>query len=106
MLAYYLEWHLREALAPVLFADEELDVTRRTRDPVKPAVASKSAKKKKITKRGKDGTPLHSLSTLLTDLSTLCCNRCRMGDSDTGITVNRLTEATPFQERVFELLNL
>ena len=106
MLAYYLEWHLREALAPVLFADEELDVTRRTRDPVKPAVASKSAKRRKMTKRGKDNTSLHSLSTLLTDLSTLCCNRCRVGDPDTGITVNRFTEATPFQERVFELLNL
>ncbi len=106
MLAYYLEWHIREALAPVLFADEELNVTRRTRGPVKPAVASESAKKKKMTKQGKDGTPLHSLSTLLTDLGTLCRNKCWVGDSDTGITVNRLTEATPFQERVFELLNL
>jgi transposase len=121
MLAYYLEWHLREALAPVLFADEESSLTeefrcvpcgstelgvRRTRDPVKPAVASKSAKKKKMTKRGKDGTPLHSLSTLLTDLGTLCCNKCRVCDPGTGITVNRFTDATPFQERVFELLNM
>ncbi len=138
MLAYYLEWHLREALAPVLFADEEsncgknsygvpsgstensrasaggvpsgsteLDVTRRTRDPVKPAVASKSAKRKKMTKQGTDGTPLHSLSTLLTDLSTLCSNRCRMDEfAGADVTIDRFTEATPLQERVFELLNL
>ncbi len=107
MLAYYLEWHLREALSPVLFADEELDVTRRTRDPVKPAVASKSAKRKKMTKQGKDGTPLHSLSTLLTDLGTLCSNRCRMDEfAGANVTIDRLTEATPFQERVFELLDL
>jgi len=123
MLAYYLEWHLREILAPVLFADEEsnlaesscsapsgsteLDVTRRTRDPVKPAVASKSAKVKKMTKQGKDGTPLHSLSTLLTDLGTLCSNKCRMDEfAGASVTIDRLTEATPFQEGVFELLNL
>lgn len=107
MLAYYIEWHLRQSLAPVLFEDEELETARRTRDPVKPAEASDSAKKKKITKQSKDGMPLHSLSTLLTDLGTLCSNRCRMDEfAAANVTINRFTEATPFQERVFQLLDL
>ena len=107
MLAYYVEWHLRQSLAPVLFADEELETARRTRDPVKPAEASDSAKKKKITKQSQDGIPLHSLSTLLTDLGTLCSNKCRMDEfAAADVIINRFTEATPFQERVFELLDL
>ena len=107
MLAYYVEWHLRQSLAPVLFTDEELEAARRTRDPVKPAEASDSAKKKKITKQSEDGMPLHSLSTLLTDLGTLCSNKCRMDEfAAADVTINRFTEATPFQERVFELLDL
>jgi len=107
MLAYYVEWHLRQSLAPVLFADEELETARRTRDPVKPAEVSDSAKKKKITKQSQDGIPLHSLSTLLTDLGTLCSNKCRMDEfAAADVTINRFTEATPFQERVFELLDL
>ncbi|MCK5036849.1 MAG: hypothetical protein KAS73_13220 [Candidatus Sabulitectum sp.] len=97
---------LAERLVCVPGVSTELDATRRTRDPVKSAVASKSAKRKKMTKRGEDGKSLHSLSTLLKDLSTLYCNRCRVGDLAAGITVNRFTEATPFQERVFELQNL
>ena len=47
MLAYYVEWHMRQALAPLLFQDEELDEHRRERDPVKPAQPSQLIKRKK-----------------------------------------------------------
>jgi transposase len=47
MLAYYVEWHMRKALAPLLFDDEELDENRKKRDPVKPAKPSDSAKRKR-----------------------------------------------------------
>lgn len=47
MLAYYVEWHMRKALAPLLFADQELDENRKTRGPVKPEKTSVSAKQKK-----------------------------------------------------------
>ncbi|MCD4776194.1 MAG: hypothetical protein K8S15_09130 [Candidatus Aegiribacteria sp.] len=54
-----------------------------------------------------DGFQLHSLSTLLTDLGTLCNNKCRMDEfAAADVTINRFTEATPFQERVVQLLDL
>ena len=47
MLAYYVEWHMRQALAPLLFDDEQLRRDRATRDPVAPAQASASAQRKR-----------------------------------------------------------
>ncbi len=65
MLAYYVEWHMRKALAPLLFDDEELDENRKTRDPVKPAKPSVSAKEKKGQKLTSEGFVVHSFDTLL-----------------------------------------
>ncbi len=60
-----------------------------------------------MTKQGRDGTYLHSLFTLLTDLGILCSNRCRMDEfAGADVTIDRLTEATAFQERAFDLLSL
>jgi transposase len=74
MLAYYVEWHMRQALSPLLFHDEELEVDRARRDPVAPAQSSASVRRKKHTRVGDDGLPLHSFQTLLAELATRC--RC------------------------------
>jgi transposase len=102
MLAYYVEWHMRKALAPILFDDEELDRNRTTRHPVRPAEASISAKTKKARKLTPDGLPVQSFSTLLAELGTRCRNRCRAGD----VTFVRLAETTPIQTKAFLLLDL
>jgi len=106
MLAYYVEWHMRKALSPVLFQDDELDEARWQRDPVAKAEASQSVRKKKRTKKTDDGWPIHSLRTLLNELGTRCKNTCRAGEGKTAIRFEQLTEASSFQQHVFELLNL
>ena len=103
MLAYYVEWHMRKALAPILFDDETLTATKKTRHPVKPAEASVSAQKKKATKHTPEGLPVQSFSTLMAALGTRCRNRCRVGER---ISFTRLTEPTPLQAKALELLGL
>ena len=105
MLAYYVEWHMREALAPLLFHDEELKTDRARRDPVAPAMPSQSARAKKATRITKDGLPLHSFQTLLAALATRCRNTARL-KSDASRTVPIVTEPTPLQLRAFKLLGL
>jgi transposase len=106
MLAFYVEWHLRKALASVLFDDEELDAARWTRDPVAKAEPSESARAKKRSRKTEAGWPVHSLQTLLSDLATRCKNTCRTGQGKTLIRFEQVTEATPFQKHVFSLLGL
>jgi transposase len=106
MLAYYVEWHMRKALAPLLFDDEELDQNRKKRDPVKPAQPSASAKKKKTLRLTSEGLMVQSLDTLLMELATRCRNRCRIKSDPKGPTFYQLTEKSPLQERAFQLLGL
>lgn len=104
LLAYYVEWHMRQALAPLLFADEELDQDRRRRDPVAPASSSVSAKRKKFQRQTSDGLPVHSFDTLLQSLATRTRNTCHIQSS--GQTFQQLTPATPLQQRALQLLGL
>lgn len=107
MLAYYVKWHMRNALAPLLFVDEEIDVLRTTRDPVAPAVPSPSAQRKKHRHRtADDGFPTHSFDTLLAELAMRCRNRCRVKSAAGSPPFYQPTERTPLQERAFELLEL
>lgn len=106
MLAYYVEWHLRKALCSVLFEDDELDAARWTRDPVAKAEPSERARQKKGTKKTTDGWPVHSLHSLLTELATRCRNTCRAGQGKTLLRFQQVTEATPFQAHIFELLEI
>ena len=106
MLAYYVEWHMRKALAPLLFDDEQLDQDRKTRDPVAPAKPSASAKKKKTLRVTTEGLPIHSFETLLAELATRCRNRCRIKSDPNSPTFSHLTQPTPLQQRVFDLLQL
>ena len=59
MLAYYVEFHMRQALAPLLFDDEEVEQDRKRRDPVKPARPSASAERKRLSKQSAHGFPAH-----------------------------------------------
>jgi transposase len=106
MLAYYVEFHMRKALRPLLFDDEELDEDRKRRDPVKPAKPSASAKKKKVLRLTPDGLPVQSFQTLLNELGTRCRNLCRVNSQPTGGSFEVLTEPTALQKRAFKLLGV
>jgi transposase/ribosomal protein L35 len=105
MLAYYVEWHMREAWAPLLFEDEELSQQRQQRDPVAPAQPSPSARRKKATRLSSDGLPLHSFKTLLAELAKRCRNTCRVR-TDPASRFTTLTEPSPLQARALQLLGL
>jgi len=106
LLAYYVEWHLRKALVPLLFEDEELDEERKTRDPVAPAQPSEKARKKKALRRTPEGFPVHDFNTLLAEMATRCRNWCRFGNEPDAPIFPRLTEPTPYQAKVYELLQV
>lgn len=106
MLAYYVEWHMRKTLAPLLFDDEEPEEGKALRpSPVAPALKSASAKKKASTKRTKDDLPVHSFQTLLMDLSTITKNTVlpKFPEAD---SFEQITRATPLQQRALDLLNV
>jgi transposase len=75
MLAYYVEWHIKEAWRSLLFSDEEVDL-KKIRDPVLPTVPSENAREKARTKRTSEGFQAHSFRSLLTHLSTITRNTC------------------------------
>jgi hypothetical protein len=106
MLAYYVQWHMRRALAPLPFDDEELRQDRARRDPVAPAESSASAQARKVSRLTADGWPVQSLQTLLRHLATRCRNTCRIPSNLSGTTFRQLTEATPLQARALQLLGL
>jgi hypothetical protein len=71
MLAYYLEWHMRQSLAPMLFEDTDKHAAEALRaSVVAPAQRSPAAVLKQTTKLSPDGLPVHSFQTLLADLAT------------------------------------
>jgi transposase len=106
MLAYYVEWHMREALAPVLFDDEDPQAGEALRrSVVAPAQRSPAAQAKAASKRTADGTPVHSFQTLLSDLATICQNRIQPDVSGAG-TFAKMTQPTTFQEQVMTLLKV
>ena len=105
MLAYYVEWHLREAWRELMFADTEQQA-KATRDPVAPAERSTSAQAKAATHILADGTPAHSFSTLMAELATIVRNTCRAlnAESDSP-TFEVTTTAAPKQRRAMELVH-
>jgi Transposase DDE domain len=106
MLAYYLEWHMRQGLAPMLFedADKQAAETLRT-SVVAQAQRSPAAVQKQTTKSTPDGLPVHSFQTLLADLATIAQNTIV-----TAITpkypLTMVTRPTPTQHKAFQLLGL
>ena len=106
LLAYYVHWHLRQALAPLLFDDEDLEAEQARRDPVLAAQPSDSAKRKKRKRLTEDGLPLQSLETLMAHLGTRARHQCRLPSEPDAPCVQRLTEPTPLQQRAFELIRM
>lgn len=106
MLAYYVQWHMKQKLAPLLFIDEEAGENTRQRSPVAPAEPSASAMEKKMSKTTDDGLPVHSFTTLLEELGTHTRNICAAGSHDSEITFPVLSELTPIQQRAYELLEI
>jgi Transposase DDE domain len=106
MLAYYVEWHMRQRLKPMLFDDERLDEAHATRSSaVAKAVRSEHAKGKEASRCADDGLPLHSFRTLLKDLGTLAYNVTHTQASpQTKIILT--TRPTPLQAKAFTLLAL
>ena len=103
MLAYYVEWHMREAWRPLMFADEDQQA-KATRDPVAPAKRSAAANQKAASRQLADGTPVHSFRTLLHDLSSIVRNDCRTDGADCAPTFSVTTTPTPEQRRAYDLL--
>jgi len=104
MLAFYVEWHLREAWAPLLFADPD-QVAKATRDPVAPAQRSAAAQRKAQTKLTPEEQPVHSFGTLLAELATLVRNTCRTPSAGAQApTFEVLTSATALQQRAMALV--
>ena len=106
MLAYYVEWHMRRALAPLLFDDDDPAAAEAARtSPVAPARVSQAARAKAGRKRTPDGLPVHSFQTLLDDLATLTRNRVRPAVPG-AMTADMLARPTPLQAKAFDLLGV
>ena len=104
MLAFYVEWHMREAWAPLMFADTDSQA-KATRDPVAPAQRSASASAKAASKRLDDGEVAHSFATLMTQMATIVRNTCRTpgAGADTP-TFELLTTPSAHQQRALALI--
>lgn len=103
MLAYYVEWHMRRALAPLLFDDPDPAAGQALRTSVvAPAQRSLAALQKAHTQKTEEGLPVHSFQTLLQDLSTLALNTVQMGEN----TFELITTPTPVQQRALDLLKV
>jgi hypothetical protein len=106
MLAYYLEWHMRQRLAPMLFDDtDKAAAEAQRRSVVAQAQRSKAAVKKQSTGLTADGLPVHSFRSLLDDLATLARNTITTAITpDYPLTV--MTRPTPIQQKAFNLLGV
>lgn len=106
MLAYYVEWHMRRLLAPLLFDDHDRVAAEAGRPSiVAPAPRSAAASAKDARKRTDDDFPVHSFQTLLADLATLTKNRVRVGDRSNS-EFYMVSQPTPIQQRAFQLLEV
>ena len=104
LLAYYVEWHLRRAWEPLLFEDEELAEDRRRRDPVAPARASTSTRRKKTTHMTPSGLPVQSFRTLMAHLGTRCRNTCMVSADPNQTPFHQVTEADALQAEALRLI--
>jgi hypothetical protein len=105
MLSYYISWHMKQALAPILFQDnDKLAAAAKRTDPVAPAQRSDEALTKAARKRTDDDTPVHSFTSLLADLATICANTIQPTDDLPPFT--KITTPTPPQRHALDLLGV
>jgi hypothetical protein len=106
MLAYHLEWHMRQALRPILFEDHDKAAAEAARPSiVAKAERSRAADRKAAAKRTDDGLPVHSFHSLLADLATITRNTMAMSESNDATFV-LYPKLTPVQDRAFEFLGV
>ena len=106
MLAYYVEWHMRRAFAPLLFDDhDKLSAERSRRSVVAPAQRSPKALRKARLKKTDDGSPVHSFHTLLEDLASVAKNYIKPEGLELDPFV-KITNPTPLQQKAFDLLGV
>lgn len=105
MLAYYVEWHMRQALAPMLFDDHEKAAAQRE-SIVAPAQRSAAALAKAYYKVNEDGMTVHSFRTLLEDLSTIAKNTVEIQNAPQSGRFYKLTQPTNLQQRALNLLEV
>jgi len=104
MLAYYVEWHMREAWRELMFADTD-QAAKTGRDPVAPATRSAKALAKVARRTLEDATPAHSFSTLMAEMATVVRNTCRTpGAGAEAPTFKVVTTASEKQKRALELI--
>ena len=105
MLSYYISWHMKQVLAPILFQDNDKPAAAAKRaNPVAPAQRSDEALAKAARKRTTDNTPVHSFTSLLADLGTICANQIQPNSETPAFTM--ITSPTPLQRQAFELLDV
>ena len=105
MLAYYVQWHMKEAWRELLFSDEEQE-QKKDRDPIAPAQRSAKALKKVRSQRLEDDSEVHSFHTLLASLSTIVRNSCRrQGAGPQEASFTMMTRANPQQKRALALID-
>lgn len=107
MMAYYVEWHMRQCLAPILFDDEDKEIANDLRkNVVAPAGRSAKAKRKAAWKRTEeDDLPVHSFQTLLADLATIVKNQIQPLIPGSP-TFDKLTTPSHLQQKAFDLLGV
>jgi transposase len=106
MLAYYVEWHMRDRLAPLLFDDNDpAGASERRASVVAPAERSASAERKSRTRKADDGLTIHSFPDLLRQLGTLSRNQVT-AELPEPVSFVQYAASTPLQSRAFELLDV
>ena len=106
VLAYYVEWHMRQLLAPILFDDDDKRQAQAARASiVAPAQRSATAKLKALTKQTADGIKVHSFQSLIGDLATIVKNRIQPTDRNIPV-FDMLTQPTTIQQRALDLLGV
>jgi transposase len=107
MLAYYVEWHMRKALAMLLFDDEKVTVELEEKSSiVAPSKRSKKARAKAATKKTSEKLPVHSFRTLMADLATIVKNKFQSNGLEAYLTFEKITQPTPLQQKALELLEV
>lgn len=107
MLAYYVEWHMRKALAAILFDDhEKVEAEMQRESIVAPARRSAAAAAKAGRKVCEDGTPVHSFHTLLSDLATIVKNTVKIKSEPRSESFDKITQPTDLQQRALDLLGV
>lgn len=103
-LAYYVEWHMREALAPILFEEVDNDLINLSN--LFQYEPSSEVKKKTGSKRTSDGLPVHSFSTLLSDLATINLNKISITLQGQIVSFEKITQPTVVQQKALDLLGV